>query len=999
MNGGVQFRSQRMEKPAHEMIGYQADIGADYSGFLYDESRRKKMLATAPLEKVNKIEKPGEWNRYEILAEGDRIRLFLNEEQTIDYIEMEAGIVQNGRIALQIHGDCKAVISFRNITIEELPGDLVPSAPEILKRFGEGGASVRPAPFEGGKFSLAEGETVVFAGQENLVRAQKEGHLESDLLMAFADRHPRFRFMAWEGDTVERQWRNLNFGSWRDQLDTVGATTVFVQFGQTESFDGVEEIPAFVKAYGQLLDRFREVTPRIVILSPTPFEKPGGSLPDLSVRNKTLAAYVDAIRGLAAEKEAIFVDLFHPLLKRKSLTTDGWHLNEIGLKAVAAEVSTALGLVLPSGLTETLRGAISEKNRLFASTWRPANWSFVYGDRVSQKYGTAPENFRDLRETFEAHRPLIAKWEERIAGLVHGEDMAIPESDVTYPATEEMMTADEEHATFTVAEGYEVNLFADEKLGVAKPTQFVWDEKGRLWVACSPTYPQILPGRKPSDFILVLEDTDQDGKADKSWKFAEGLTMVQGLELGGGGLYVCDFDRLIHLRDTNGDGKADEEETILAGFGIGDTHQLINSLTYGPAGKLWFSQGLHAFSRVETPHGLVSLEKAGIWRLDPATRKLEGFFNGGKAGHNCWGVAFDDFGQIFHKSGDRPAGYWSVPGLTSNSEPAEYHSVGPLFDTSPKTTALEFVGTAALPEELQGTAIIAGYFGSLVEAHRLEDAGSGFKSKQLPRLLKSSTNAFRPVDSSIGPDGAIYLADWFNPVIGHYQASYADPERDRKHGRIWRISAENFPKVTQPNFSKMDASELIDLLHSSERWTRAQARRLLFNLPSDQVIPALDRFTQSVDEGRVLIEIAGLYQAHKDLASRSLVIRLLDSEDFRLRAYGARLLGIWEVPNRFSLLGKTINEFASACPARNGSRTQPFGKANKPSFWLYKFSIIPAIPFSITPLLKRCVLSNRSGNRYLNTGKIGDSASSSEFSEKTPDPPLLQRIHPRKGNL
>ncbi len=907
VNGGVQFRSERMEKPAHEMIGYQADIGAGYSGFLYDESRRKKMLATAPPERIEQIEKPGGWNRYVILAEGKRIRLFLNGERTVDYIEMQAGITREGRIALQIHGDCKAVISFRNITIEELPGDLVPAGPEILRRFGEEPEKAGPSAFEDGKFRMDQGGTVVFTGQENMVRAQKAGFLESNLLTAFTDRNPRFRFMAWEGDTVGKQWRNLNFGSWQDQLQTVGATTVFAQFGQTESFDGIEGIPEFIEAYGQLLDRFREVTPRIVILSPTPFGNPGGTLPDLSENNGTLAAYVEAIRDFATKENLVFIDLFHPLLGRGSLTTDGWHLGEPGLRAVAEEVSKALGVSHPISVPESLRLAVSEKNRLFASTWRPANWSFVYGDRISQKYGTAPGDFPDLRETFEAHRPLIGKWEERIAGLVRGEDLAVPEAEITYPLTEEMMSAGQQQAAFTVADGYEVNLFADEKLGVAKPTQFVWDEKGRLWVACSPTYPQILPGRKPSDFILVLEDTDGDGQADKSWKFAEGLTMVQGLELGGGGLYVCDFDRLIHLRDTDGDGKADEEETILAGFGIGDTHQLINSLTYGPAGNLWFSQGLHAFSRVETPHGLVTLEKAGLWRLDPVSRKLEGFFNGGKAGHNCWGVAFDDFGQIFHKSGDRPAGYWSVPGLTSNPAPAEYHPVGPLFDTSPKTTALEFVGTAALPDELQGTAIIAGYFGNLVEAHRLEDSGSGFKSRQLPRLLKSSGDAFRPVDVSVGPDGAIYLADWFNPVIGHYQASYADPHRDRKHGRIWRLSAKNLPKVIQPDLSAMNASELIGQLRSRERWTRAQARRLLYNLPANDVVPALDSFVKNAEDGRILIDLAGLYQAH-DTVRPDLLGRLLTSDDFRLRAYGARLLGVWDVPDKLGPLEKSIHD-------------------------------------------------------------------------------------------
>lgn len=121
INGGVQIRSERMEKPAHEMIGYQADIGAGYSGNLYDESRRKKMLATSEKAVIDAAEKPGQWNTYEIRCEGPRIRLFVNGQPTVDYTETEAGISQEGFIALQIHGNCKAEIRFRNITIQELP--------------------------------------------------------------------------------------------------------------------------------------------------------------------------------------------------------------------------------------------------------------------------------------------------------------------------------------------------------------------------------------------------------------------------------------------------------------------------------------------------------------------------------------------------------------------------------------------------------------------------------------------------------------------------------------------------------------------------------------------------------------------------------------------------------------------------------------------------------------------------------------------------------------
>ena len=918
VNGGVQFRSVRIPNPPNEMFGYQADIGAGYSGCLYDESRRKVMLAKAVKEIIEKAERPGKWNTYEIIAEAERIRILVNGVRTVDYTERAPDIAPKGLIALQIHGNCKAEIAFRNIVIEEMPDALVPGQKEILNRFGDPDAAQAPAqPFKDGKFAVQPGEILVMAGQTNLVREQKSGELEAAITQGLAEKALRFRSMAWEGDTVYEQWRDLNFGDWKGQLQAVGAGTVIAQFGQVESFDGKARLAEFQSAYHRLLDQFSAVTPRLVLIGPMPFEKTDAPhAPDLTLRNDDVALYANAVRDIAKQRGAIYVDLYTPLSERNSssprLTDNGLHLNEEGLKVVARLVAGQLGISTSEAddLTK-LKAAIVEKNRLWFDCWRPANWSFVYGDRVTQMFGKPAEAAPSLRESFESYKPLVAKMDARIAAIAKGQpesqEPAVPEPPKAAPAP--VLTPAQQMAAFTVAEGYEINLFASEAQDVAKPTQFSWDERGRLYVACSPTYPHTLPGVKPSDYILILEDSDGNGQADKSTRFAEGLTMVQGVEPGDGGVYVCDFDQILHLKDTNGDGKADVKTVLYSGFGIGDTHQLVNSICHGPDGTLWFTQGLHAYSRVETSHGLAVLEKAGVWRYNKRTEKMDAFFNGGKAGHNCWGVAFDDYNQVFHKSGDRPAGYFSTPGLIAMKDPDEYHPTGMLFDTSPKTNSIEIIGTRALPDDIQGTALIGGYFGSVVELHRFADAGSGYQTTQLPKLVKSSDPSFRPVDVSVGPDGAMYLCDWFNPVIGHYQASYADPRRDRVHGRIWRITAKGRAPVKQPALADMKPAQLLEQLASPERWTRYQAKRLLFDGLTKDVIPAAEAFVAKTQDEHQLMEVCGVYEAHQS-PNPALLKRLLTAKDARVRAYGARVAGTWadQLPDALALLTQAARD-------------------------------------------------------------------------------------------
>jgi len=909
VNAGVQFRSQRATNPPNEMIGYQADIGHGHTGSLYDESRRKKFLARAGAgyggvgvkeeSEIAALEKKGEWNKYEIQAMGPLIIIRLNGKQTLAYSETDPSVDDAyGLIGLQIHGNNKAEIRYRNITLDPLTEVPVVTKGDVFNRFGEPKAAwVAPAPFKDGRFELGQNEVVVFIGQENLVREAKSGEIESRLAAGFAAKNPVFRSMAWEADTVHEQWRDLNFGPWKGQLETAGATTLFVQFGQAEALQGQGGLAKFKADYHKLLDDLSRHTPRIVLLSPAGFmastRPPNLRSPE---RLADLQAYATAVAEIARQRSLPFVNLTEAAKNHASV--DGLHLSDAGLAAIGQECARSLGLPEPLYLSDGLRNAIVEKNRLWADCWRPANWSFVYGDRIMQNYGKGFGPVPSLKQNFEAYRPLVAAWDKHIQALARGEKSVEPAPQAgPNVGTEKVMTAAEEQATFKVADGFVVNLFADESLGVAKPTQFAWDAKGRLYVCCSPTYPQAVPGVKPRDYILRLEDTDGDGKADKSVRFAEGLTMVQGVEpltddIGNTSILVCDFDRLIKLTDTDGDGKADKTEVLMSGFGVGDTHQLVNSISHGPDGTLWMSQGLHAITRVETPRGIVSLPKSGLMRYDLKNQRLQPFFQYGKAGHNCWGVAFDDFFQPFHKSGDRVAGYYSLPGLGAIETPDEYAGTHSLFDSPLKSNSVDIVGTKAMPANLQGAAFIGGYYGNTVDLHRFVDDGAGFKTERIVSPIISSSKAFRPVDVSVGPDGALYACDWFNAVIGHYQASYADPRRDRSHGRIWRITAKGLPTVKQPDLVSMSESDLFTQLGSPERWTRYQARRLLFNRPTEKVAAAVDAFIAKDRSESQYLEAMGVLQSH-GLVRTALLDRLQSSADFRIRAYAARVVGEW----------------------------------------------------------------------------------------------------------
>ncbi|MGB0578564.1 MAG: PVC-type heme-binding CxxCH protein [Limisphaerales bacterium] len=449
-----------------------------------------------------------------------------------------------------------------------------------------------------------------------------------------------------------------------------------------------------------------------------------------------------------------------------------------------------------------------------------------------------------------------------------------------------------EMASFQLDERLQVNLFADESHGIANPVCFEWDAHDRLWVLCTWAYPQVKPNARPNDKLIILEDRDGNGRADHSSVFMDGLDMPTGFALGHGGVYIGEGHDLIHAKDTDGDGKADKRELIFTGFGTGDTHQNINSFAWSPGGELFFCQGLHCFSYVQTPWGNRVLEEHGSWRLRPLRRQLNSYRRT-SGGGNPWGYAFGAWGEPFIKS-NSPGVSELLPSLvqTDHIGGGFWGGSMQIGSTKIKSMIIEIVDSPHLPDDLQGDFLIAGYFARNVARLRPHLDGAGHRLERLEPILTSTHNAFRPVDLNIGPDGALYVADWFNPIIGHYQASLRHPDRDVKHGRIWRITAKDRPLLKSPKIGEMNANQLVGRLNSPRQRNRYLAKQRLMELPKREALSATRKWLRGPRKEHDLFGAIGVFESHETV-NAELLDRLLQAKDHRARAYATRVAGRW----------------------------------------------------------------------------------------------------------
>jgi glucose/arabinose dehydrogenase len=669
----------------------------------------------------------------------------------------------------------------------------------------------------------------------------------------------------------------------------------------------------------------------LVLVSPIANE----NLPERKIfaadwNNENLALYSEAMRQVAAEQDVPFVDLFTPTLniheRHRPLTFNGVHLTDHGNLRVAIALDVLLFGERPAwmdneNLLGQLHAAVQEKNLQHWYDYRAINGYYIYGGRKNP-FGTV-----NFPAEFEKLRRMVALRDQRVWDVAQGKD--VPEQiddsgtgefvDVETNFKNEVYTTPPEEAMtrFTLPEGFEIQLVASEVdfPDLENPVQFAFDGRGRIWVTTMASYPMYLPGTPVDDKVLILEDTDGDGKADKQTVFADGLHVPTGIELGYGGAFISAQPNLIFLKDTDGDDRADERQIVLHGFDSGDSHHAISAFEWGPAGDLYFQEGTFHHSQVETPYGPERVKNAAVFRYEPRTEKFDVFISFGFA--NPWGHVFDKWGQNFVADASPGFNYYG----TAFSGDIDYPRKHPtnlkqiLNKQWRPTSGCELVVSRHFPDEMQGDYVLNNCIGFQgVLQYRMKDDGSGFAADPVEPLLRSSDPNFRPVDIQFGPDGALYVIDWFNPLVGHMQHSLRDPNRDKKHGRIWRIVHTDRPLLDPPLIEGRPIPELLNVLKSYETRTLYAARRELWNRPTDEVVSAVDEWVAGLKENdetfeHSRLEALWLKQAH-DVVDGDLLATLLQSEDYKVRAASTRVLGQWRdrLEDPLQLLQQQVND-------------------------------------------------------------------------------------------
>ncbi len=749
-------------------------------------------------------------------------------------------------------------------------------------------------------------QRIAFIGNTLLERSQYFGYIEAALHQHNPGLNLVVRNFSWSADTPDIQPRPNNFADLEQHLTYEKIDIILASFGFNESFAGPSGLPAFKQSLNSYIQKLQssafngQIGPQIILLSPIANE----NIDNVSAadrNNHNIALYAQAISEVAMKRGIGFIDVFGPTKKamentKVDLTFNGIHMVEAGYELLGRLVSRALTGKIINTFDKPLREEVVDKNKQYFRRYRPLNTYYYTGAR-NKSYG-----YLDFLPAMKNFQIMTENRDQRIWSLAQGNDVDGIPKDLNVkqmPVTSQSrgankwLSPEEELEAFQVDPGFEVNLFASEVEfpDVACPIQMRWDTRGRMWVSCSTTYPHVYPGNEPNDKIVILEDTDQDGKADKSTVFADDLQIPLSFELGDGGVYISEEPHLIFIKDTDGDDKADFKRILFTGFGCEDSHHALHDFVWTPEGDLLFRESIFHNSQVETPYGPVRARNSAWFQLHPKSHRLTSF--GSYPNTNPWGVTFDRWG--YHVA--------SHPIFA-----AAFHATNPPFPTQhPRAAGIkaysgvcghEFVDFDFWPEEMQGGYVKVRYKPTnRVEFHTWNQNEDAFSESYQKDLIFSTNLSFIPTDLKYGPRGAMYVVDWYNPIKGHAQYSLRDERRDRKSGRIWRIIPKGAKLPPAPKIYNQPVPELLDLLKRPEYRIRYMAKMELRERSEQTVIQELDKWVNHLDIkdpniDHHILEALWMYKG-VDSYNQSLWYRLLDSKNEHARASAVRFLRSW----------------------------------------------------------------------------------------------------------
>ncbi|MGO9920334.1 MAG: PVC-type heme-binding CxxCH protein [Isosphaeraceae bacterium] len=443
-----------------------------------------------------------------------------------------------------------------------------------------------------------------------------------------------------------------------------------------------------------------------------------------------------------------------------------------------------------------------------------------------------------------------------------------------------------------VPPGFQVELVAAEP-DIVNPVAMTIDERGRFWITESVEYPRKSPG-KGRDRVKILEDADGDGKAEKVAIFAEGLNIPSGIAIGHGGVWVANAPDILFLRDTNGDGKADSSEVVVTGFGREDTHELPNSLIWGPDGWLYGWNGV--FNPAHIAHRGKTFDfTCAIFRIHPKTRDFEVWCEGTS---NPWGIAFDAEGSAFasacvidhlwhlvetgyyhRQGGPYPPDTWKIESIVDHKHQKAAYCGIHLFDSP------------AYPPEFREMLVMGNIHGNCINLDRLERRGSTYACKGQADFLTANDAWFMPVVQKTGPDGSLYILDWYDRYHCYQDANRDPAGIDRLKGRLYRVRYGATPRRYGFDLSRSIDDELIKRLGNPNVYDRDIAQRLLTERASPTARPKLEALVLDESSPRKARMHALWALVGSGSTSADFLGKLLAAPDPTFRAWGVRAAG------------------------------------------------------------------------------------------------------------